>query len=185
MRFVCGDVRDHIVSPKIEHGPSYWRYRASQRHGSLEISLLRDFPRRSIFDFCNNSAPAMSLHLHLNLRVRSANLFGALVKTQLQIGSDRSDRPSHLPGHVRFVACGDMRDHILSYQNDHRPSYWRRRALRQQARLRIDFSEILGVVRFSTFATISARNGHAEVSWRCPLLGEQRKTFALIELFRF
>src|SRR6478736_2490770 len=28
-----------------------------------------------------------------------------------------------------------------------------------------------------------ARNGHAEVSWRCPLLGEQRKTFARIELF--
>ena len=26
-----------------------------------------------------------------------------------------------------------------------------------------------------------ARNGHAEVSWRCPLLGEQRKTFARIE----
>jgi len=26
---------------------------------------------------------------------------------------------------------------------------------------------------------------HAEVSWRCPLLGEQRKTFARIELFRF
>src|SRR6266404_9439012 len=43
---------------------------------------------------------------------------------------------------MRF-ACGDMRDHIVSYQNDHRPSYWRRRALRQQARLEIDFSEIL------------------------------------------
>src|SRR6266403_1990897 len=28
-----------------------------------------------------------------------------------------------------------------------------------------------------------ARNGHAAVSWRCPLLGEQRKTFALKELF--
>src|SRR5258705_12810486 len=26
-----------------------------------------------------------------------------------------------------------------------------------------------------TFSTVSARNGHAEVSWRCPLLGEQRK----------
>src|SRR5258708_3620699 len=23
-----------------------------------------------------------------------------------------------------------------------------------------------------------ARNGHAEVSWRCPLLGEQQKTYA-------
>jgi hypothetical protein len=30
-----------------------------------------------------------------------------------------------------------------------------------------------------------ARNGHAEVSWRCPLLGEQRKTYARIGLFRF
>src|SRR5258707_10508701 len=59
---------------------------------------------------------------------------------------------------MRF-ACGDMRDHIVSYQNDHRPSYWRRRALRQQARLRIDFSEILRVVRFSTFATISVNTG--------------------------
>src|SRR5258706_10079479 len=57
---------------------------------------------------------------------------------------------------MRF-ACGDMRDHIVSYQNDPRPSYWRRRALRQQARLKIYFSEILPVVRFSTFATISAK----------------------------
>src|SRR5258708_1120062 len=58
-------------------------------------------------------------------------------------------------------ACGDMRDHIVSYQNDHRPSYWRRRALRQQARPRIDFTEILRVVRFSTFATISAISGRS------------------------
>src|SRR5260370_21728071 len=36
-----------------------------------------------------------------------------------------------------------------------------------------------------TFATISALFGHAEVSWRCPLLGEQRKTFAHGEFFRF
>src|SRR6266446_2001097 len=62
---------------------------------------------------------------------------------------------------MRF-ACGDMRDHIVSYQNDHRPSYWRRRALRHQARLRIDFSEILRVVRFSTFATISANIGSGQ-----------------------
>jgi hypothetical protein len=39
MRFVRGDVRDHIVSPKIDHGPSYWRYGASQRHRSLEIDF--------------------------------------------------------------------------------------------------------------------------------------------------
>src|SRR6267378_1849750 len=76
---------------------------------------------------------------------------------------------------MRF-ACGDMRDHIVSYQNDHRPSYWRRRALRQQARLRIDFSEILRVVRFSTFATISARTGHAAISGLSPLSVEERKS---------
>ena len=36
-----------------------------------------------------------------------------------------------------------------------------------------------------TDVRIWARNGHAEVSWRCPLLGEQRKTYARMELFRF
>jgi hypothetical protein len=25
MRFTRGDVRDHIVSSKIDHGPPYWR----------------------------------------------------------------------------------------------------------------------------------------------------------------
>ena len=29
-----------------------------------------------------------------------------------------------------------------------------------------------------------ARSGNAEVSWRCPLLGEQRKSFARVEYFR-
>src|SRR5258708_33334433 len=61
---------------------------------------------------------------------------------------------------MRF-ACGDMRDHIVSYQNDHRPSYWRRRALRQQARLRIDFREILRVVRFSTFAATRGQSARS------------------------
>jgi len=31
MRFIRGDVRDHIVSHKNDHGPSYRRYRALQR----------------------------------------------------------------------------------------------------------------------------------------------------------
>src|SRR5712672_1811723 len=74
---------------------------------------------------------------------------------------------------MRF-ACGDMRDHIVSYQNDHRPSYWRRRALRQQERLRIDFREIFRVVRFSTFATISARTGPPSMSAVRSLSGVNR-----------
>src|SRR6476620_7157646 len=59
---------------------------------------------------------------------------------------------------MRFVRR-DARDHIISCQNDHRPSYWRQRALRQQERLRIDFREIFGLLRFSTFATVSALSG--------------------------
>ena len=33
MRFVCGDVRDLIVSYKNDHGPSYRRYRALHGRG--------------------------------------------------------------------------------------------------------------------------------------------------------
>jgi len=47
MRFARGDMRDHIVSHKTDHGASYPRYRVSPNQ------LLRDFRRRSIFDFCN------------------------------------------------------------------------------------------------------------------------------------
>ena len=37
MRFVCGDVRDLIVSHKNDHGPSHRRYRALQRERCLKI----------------------------------------------------------------------------------------------------------------------------------------------------
>jgi hypothetical protein len=50
MHFARGDMRDHIVSHKNDHGASYWRYgilRWRSRH-------LRYFRRRTIFDFCNN-----------------------------------------------------------------------------------------------------------------------------------
>jgi len=54
MRFVRGDVRDHIASHKNDHGPSYRRYRALQRSRRLKNQLSRDFRYRSIFDFCNS-----------------------------------------------------------------------------------------------------------------------------------
>jgi len=62
---------------------------------------------------------------------------------------------------MRF-ACRDVRDHIVSYQNDHRPSYWPQRVVRQQESLKIGFREIFGVVRFSTFATLSAMIGRVD-----------------------
>jgi hypothetical protein len=69
---------------------------------------------------------------------------------------------------MRF-ARGDMRDHIVSHQNDHGASYWRYGILRWRSWLKIDICEIFGVVRFSTFATISARNGPPAMSDLSPL----------------
>jgi len=57
---------------------------------------------------------------------------------------------------MRF-ARGDMRDHIVSHKNDHGASYRRYRVLQWRSRLKINFGEIFGVVRFSTFATLSPR----------------------------
>ena len=53
MRFVCGDVRDLIVSHKTDHGPAH----SLQSPATVAVSknlLSRDFRHRSIFDFCNN-----------------------------------------------------------------------------------------------------------------------------------
>ena len=55
---------------------------------------------------------------------------------------------------MRFV-CGDVRDLIVSHKTDHGPAHWRYRALQQWRCLKICFREIFGIVRFSTFATIS------------------------------
>ena len=60
---------------------------------------------------------------------------------------------------MRF-AREDMRDHIVSCKNDQGDLY-RRYGLLQWSPLEIDICEILGVARFSTFATISAQSGHS------------------------
>ena len=60
---------------------------------------------------------------------------------------------------MRF-ARSDMRDHIVSHKNDHGASYRRYGALQWRRRLKISFCEIFGVVRFSTFATLSANRRH-------------------------
>jgi hypothetical protein len=53
MRPAPRDVRDHIVSQKNDHGPSYWRYGISAIQPS-ENQLSRDFRNRSIFDLQQN-----------------------------------------------------------------------------------------------------------------------------------
>ncbi len=54
----------------------------------------------------------------------------------------------------------DVRDHIVSQKNDHGPSYWRYGTLQRYSHPKINFREIFGVVRFSTFATKSATSRH-------------------------
>ncbi|HEY6735576.1 MAG TPA: hypothetical protein VI256_17595, partial [Roseiarcus sp.] len=39
MRFTSGDVRDHIVSSKIDHGPPWWRCKATQQQKSPKINF--------------------------------------------------------------------------------------------------------------------------------------------------
>jgi hypothetical protein len=72
---------------------------------------------------------------------------------------------------MRFV-CGDVRGLIVSHKTDHGPAHRRYRALQRSRCLKICFREIFGIVRFSTFATISPEQRtflHRVVtSERCP-----------------
>jgi hypothetical protein len=68
-------------------------------------------------------------------------------------GDDRT-----FSGPLMRFARGDMRDHIVSHKNDHGASCWRYGRLQWRSRLKINICEIFRVVRFSTFATISANN---------------------------
>jgi len=67
------------------------------------------------------------------------------------------------------LASGDVRDHIVSHKNDHGPLYRRYGALLRQRRQKINFRGIFGPVRFSTFATVSAKSGS-----RSPILTTSR-----------
>ena len=46
----------------------------------------------------------------------------------------------------------------------HGPSHWRYGTLQRYSHPKISFREIFGVVRFSTFATKSAMNGHTDLT---------------------
>src|ERR1700724_3299823 len=68
-----------------------------------------------------------------------------------------ADEQNFIGALMRF-ARGDVSDHIVSHKNDHGPSWRRYRPSQRQRRLKINFREIFGVVRISTFATKSAKN---------------------------
>jgi hypothetical protein len=74
-------------------------------------------------------------------------------------------------GPLMPFARGDMRDHIVSHKNDHGASYRRYGVLPWRGRLKINFCEIFGVVRFSTFATLSRLKRTAELHARTSEFG--------------
>jgi hypothetical protein len=65
-------------------------------------------------------------------------------------------------------ARGNMRDHIVSHKNDHGASYGRYAVLQWWSRLKISFCEIFGIVQFSTFSTLSVKNGSVPARAACP-----------------
>jgi len=67
-------------------------------------------------------------------------------------------------GPLMRLVCGDVRDLIVWHKTDHGPAHRRYRALQQWRSLKICFREIFGIVRFSTFATISALLRHPAMS---------------------
>jgi len=80
-----------------------------------------------------------------------------------------ADKRNFLRPLMRFVRR-DVRDLIANQKNGHGASYRHRRGLQRRSRLKFDFRGIFGVVRFSTFATLSAKTEVrvAVDAWRAP-----------------
>jgi hypothetical protein len=75
---------------------------------------------------------------------------------------------------MRFT-CGGVRDYIASSKIDHGSPQLRRKATQQERSPKVSFREIFRVVRFSTFATLSAHLRHAVGRRECRLFGVDRK----------
>ena len=69
MRFVRSDVRDHIVSQKNDHGPSYRHYRASQRRDSPKITICEIFGVVRFSTFSTASVTSDKTHIEQNASV--------------------------------------------------------------------------------------------------------------------
>jgi hypothetical protein len=73
-------------------------------------------------------------------------------------------------------ACCDMRGYIVWHKKDYGASHRLYGVLQWRSRLNINICDILGVGRFSTFATISALAGHGSMSDLSPLSEAKRKS---------
>jgi len=75
--------------------------------------------------------------------------------------SFRGDERNFLEPVMRFMRS-DVRDHVASQKNDYGPSYRCYGTSRRRSCPEISICEIFGVVRFSTFSTVSAQSGHPQ-----------------------
>ena len=89
MRFARSDMRGYIVSHKNDYGASHCLHGVLQWRSFLKNHLLRDFRRRSIFDFCNNICQKRPLLD--SFRERCMGLKLALQPTDRYV--DSADRP--------------------------------------------------------------------------------------------
>jgi hypothetical protein len=94
--------------------------------------------------------PALGLIFRPSRRVRVRSVDPSIL-LQKSFGGDERNFLGPL---MRFVRR-DVRDLIAHQKNGHGASYRRHRVLQRRSRLKFDFREIFGVVRFSTFATLS------------------------------
>ncbi len=121
-----------------------------------------DYPKTECISSKGHSRPNWAIHLMSGLPPIATELRTSLEVRFVPIVLKKSflgDEQNFIGPLMRF-ACGDVRYHVVSHKNDHGPSYRRYGALQRQRHLKINFRENFGVVRFSTFATVSATFGH-------------------------
>src|SRR5258705_10817706 len=124
--------------------------------------LGRDRTHSSLADFRSGSKPEVSRRTR---HVRSTPR-ADIVRRRAQVRfvpivlkkSFLTDRRNFSGPPVRSPRR-DVRDHIVSQKNDHGPPHRSYGALQQRKHGRSNFREIFGVLRFSTFATVSAISG--------------------------
>src|SRR5258707_815781 len=73
---------------------------------------------------------------------------------------------------------GNVRDHIESQQNDHRPSFMPYRGFRRPRQLKPDLSKIFGAPQFSTFSTASVKPRNSDAQMGGPHCPQQRTSSA-------
>jgi len=154
---------------------------ADKKHGLFKNNACRRHPRyrpngdcgisrRESRGYSTRTCSVKSEHRADDVGLRNGRCWQIVLQKSFS-----HDERNFLGPLMRF-ARGNVRDHIAYQKNGHGASYRRYRALQRRRRPKINFREIFGVVRFSTFATVSATSGSTadigggpvRANWRHP-----------------